>query len=158
MLAKVSSSSASSNPISSSTAAAVGRLGYGYEYVGTVYLDQGSISWSAPCFKENSAILVLKNQWEHFFYYTVIVTPHYGQCWTCRDDYQFKLGDKNVKTGSTYFGGVGNDFVLSILTEEVDQLKNEGIHIYVDTNAACNGISRKTIKNPFEDVARIAMN
>ncbi|RAL43324.1 hypothetical protein DM860_012465 [Cuscuta australis] len=48
----------------------------------------------------------------YIYEYTVIITPHYGRCWTCRDDYQMKLGDQILATGSTFYGGVENQFVL----------------------------------------------
>ncbi|VFR00714.1 unnamed protein product [Cuscuta campestris] len=126
-------------------------VGVGYEYVGTVYAGgQQSNTWAAPCFLQNSA--TLKQRLVDFgsYLYTVTVMPHHGRCWTCRDDYQMKLGDQILATGSTYFGGVDNDFTLYYHRADIPNIESQGIDIYVDMNSACNGLPKGAMKNPFK--------
>ncbi|VFR00711.1 unnamed protein product [Cuscuta campestris] len=136
-------------------------LTLGYEQVATVYLGGTTGTWDAPCFLQNSArVAISVLPWAPSQYYGhVYITPHYGRCWTCRDDYQIKLGDNIKSTGSTYFGSKEALFSFYIYgNDEKKKLENEGMKIFVDKNAACNGVSRKTMKNPFGDMEFVAMN
>ncbi|RAL43325.1 hypothetical protein DM860_012466 [Cuscuta australis] len=147
--------SVSSNETSSAA------LSLGYEQVATVYLGGTTGTWDAPCFLQNSArVAISVLPWAPTQYYGhVYITPHYGRCWTCRDDYQIKLGDTIKSTGSTYFGSKEALFSFYIYgNDEKKKLEKEGMKIFVDKNAACNGVSRKTMKNPFGDMEFVAMN
>lgn len=136
-----SSSSPSSNPISSSAAS----VGLGYEWVATAHLREQTHTWRAPCFHENTAVLTYDPVIHQFF---VEITPHYGSCWTCRDDYQIRFRNQVLDSGSTYFGGTAKSFTFRVRDDdETKSMLSEGVEIYVDTNpsTACVGVSKEAI-------------
>ncbi|VFR00713.1 unnamed protein product [Cuscuta campestris] len=133
-------------------------LTLGYEQVATVRLGRISKSWSAPCFAQNAARLELSII-SGTSIGSVYIMPHNGKCWSCRDDYQIRLGDEIMSTGSVYFGAVEAPFLFAYMTtDQRERIQKEGMKIFVDKNAACNGVSRKIMKNPFLDMEFVAMN
>ncbi|VFR01957.1 unnamed protein product [Cuscuta campestris] len=133
-------------------------LTLGYEQVATVRPGRISKTWSAPCFAQNAARLEISII-SGTSIGSVYIMPHNGKCWSCRDDYQIRLGDEIMSTGSVYFGAVEAPFLFAYMTtDQRERIQKEGMKIFVDKNAACNGVSRKTMKNPFGDMEFVAMN
>ncbi|VFQ72086.1 unnamed protein product [Cuscuta campestris] len=130
-----SSSSSSSSPV----------ISLGYEWVATAHRNEQTHNWRAPCFHENTATFTYDPVIHKAF---VEITPHYGSCWTCRDDYQIRFRNKILDTGSTYFGGVANVFAFRVgRHDDIEGMLSEGVDIYVDKNpsTACVGVSKDTI-------------